>query len=114
MLFSEDQSSYNKLSVKSAEVITMAVFKETKMTDVKLHKQILPACRYLKVAGVRGKSKPSVTKLLAQELINKKYVVVNELENCNLANLTFSDINVSSDKDIQSEIREWLKQDFSF
>lgn len=91
----------------------MAVFKETKIKDVKLHKQILPACRYLKVSGVRGKSKPSVTKLLAQELINKEYVVVNELENCNLANLTFSDITVSSDKDIQLEIKGWLKQDIS-
>ena len=73
-----DQSSCNKLSVKSAEVITMAVFKETKMKDVKLHTQILPACRYLKVAWVRGKSKPSVTKLLAQAFIDKEYVVVNE------------------------------------
>ena len=95
------------------KVIAMAVFKETKIKDVKLHKQILPACRYLKVSGVRGKSKPSVTKLLAQELINKEYVVVNELENCNLANLTFSDITVSSDKDIQLEIKGWLKQDIS-
>lgn len=56
----------------------MAVFKETKMKDVKLHTQILPACRYLKVAWVRGKSKPSVTKLLAQAFIDKEYVVVNE------------------------------------
>ena len=104
-----DQSSCNKLSVKSAEVITMAVFKETKMKDVKLHTQILPACRYLKVAWVRGKSKPSVTKLLAQAFIDKEYVVVNELENCNLANLTFSDVTVSSDKDIVSDIKEWLK-----
>ena len=91
----------------------MAVFKETKIKDVKLHKQILPACRYLKVSGVRGKFKPSVRKLLAQELINKEYVVVNELENCNLANLRFSDITVSSDKDIQLEIKGWLKQDIS-
>ena len=63
--------SFDKLSVKSAEVITMAVFKGTKMKDVKLHKQILPASRYLKVAGVRGKSKPSVTKLLAQAFIDR-------------------------------------------
>lgn len=104
--------SFDKLSVKSAEVITMAVFKETKMRDVKLHKQILPACRYLKVAGVRGKSKPSVTKLLAQAFIDKEYVVISDKENCNLANLTFSDITLSSDKDIESEVKEWQRADF--
>ena len=87
----------------------MAVFKETKMKDVKLHTQIQPACRYLKVARVRGKSKLSVTKLLAQAFIDEEYVVVNELENCNLANLTFSDVTVSCDKDIVSDIKEWLK-----
>ena len=66
------QSSYNKISVKSAEIVKIALFGKTKLKDVKLHKQILPVCRYLNVARVRGKSKPSVTKFLAQKLLDKE------------------------------------------
>lgn len=81
----------------------MAVFGERKLRDVKLHKQILPACRFLKVSGVRGHSKPTVTKKLAKALIDHRYVIISSQ---NLANLQISDVNVSSDKEIVQDIKE--------
>lgn len=56
----------------------MVAFGEKKIRDVKLHDQILPACRFLKVSSVQGKPKPVVSKLLAQTLIDKNYVLVND------------------------------------
>lgn len=70
--------SVGNLTLKSAEVILMVAFGEKKIRDVKLHDQILPACRFLKVSSVQGKPKPVVSKLLAQTLIDKNYVLVND------------------------------------
>lgn len=94
------------LTLKSAEVILMTVFEERTLRDVKLHQQILPACRFLKVSGVRGHSKPTVTKKLAKALIDRGYVVISSE---NLANLQISDVNVSSDKDIKEDIKEMAR-----
>ena len=55
----------------------MSIFDERKARDVKLHKRILPACRFLKVTGVRGHSKPTVTKRLAKAFIDRRYVVIS-------------------------------------
>jgi len=72
----------------------MVEFGEKKISDVKLHNQILPACQFLKVSSVRGKPKPVVSKLLAQTLIHKNYVLVNYP--AKHGNLTLSDIDLSS------------------
>lgn len=84
----------------------MTVFEERTLRDVKLHQQILPACRFLKVSGVRGHSKPTVTNKLAKALIDHGYVVISSE---NLANLQISDVNVSSDKDIKEDIKEMAR-----
>jgi len=99
--------SVGKLTLKSAEVILMVAFEEKKIRDVKLHGQILPSCRFLKVSGVRGKPKPMVSKLLAQALIDKKYVCVSD--STDFANLTLSDVTLPSDKDIREDVKEWIK-----
>lgn len=75
----------------------MCIFDETKPRDVKLHKQILPACRFLKVAGVRGHSKPTVSKKLAKAFIDHGYVVINSQS---LANLKIDDVKVCPEKDM--------------
>lgn len=101
--------SVGKLTLKSAEVILMVAFEEKKIRDVKLHGQILPSCRFLKVSGVRGKPKPMVSKLLAQALIDKKYVCVSDSIATDFANLTLSDVTLPSDKDIREDVKEWIK-----
>ena len=102
----EESYCITPLSLKSAEVILMAVFEEKKVRDVKLHQQILPACRYLKVKGIRGQSKPSVTKKLAQAFIDKEYICVDDAD---LANLAISNISISPEKDIKQDLKEWFK-----
>ena len=97
--------SVSNLTVKSAEVILMVAFGEKKIRDVKLHDQILPACRFLKVSSVRGKPKPVVSKLLAQTLIDKNYVLVNDT--AKYGNLTLSDIDLSSERDIKEDVKGW-------
>ena len=99
--------SVGKLTLKSAEVILMVAFEEKKICDVKLHGQILPSCRFLKVCGVPGKPKPLVSKLLAQALIDKKYVCV--CDSNDFANLTLSNVTLPSDKDIREDVKEWIK-----
>lgn len=99
--------SVGKLTLKSAEVILMVAFEEKKIRDVKLHGQILHACRFLKVSGTRGKPKPMVSKLLAQALIDKTYISV--VDSANYANLTLSDVTLSSDKDIKEDVKVWVK-----
>ncbi|KAL9975404.1 hypothetical protein ACROYT_G012562 [Oculina patagonica] len=79
----EGEHLKKSLTLKISEDILMTVFEERKLRDVKLHQQILPACRFLKVSGVRGHSKPTVTKKLAKALINQGYVVISSE---NLAN----------------------------
>lgn len=96
-----------RLTLKSAEVILMAVFDERKVRDVKLHSQILPACRFLKVLGIRGHSKPTVTNKLAKAVIDHGYVTISSE---NLASLQISDVNVSSDKDIHQDLLIWRTQ----
>ena len=91
------------LTLKSAEVILMAVFDERKVRDVKLHNQILPACRFLKVPGIRGHSKPTVTTKLAKALTDHGYITITSK---NLANLQINDVNVSSDKDIKQDLKD--------
>lgn len=81
----------------------MAIFDEKKVRDVKLHQQILPACRFLKVAGVRGHSKSTVSKKLAKALIDHGYVLIDTQ---NLANLQIKDVQVCSDKDIKQDLKE--------
>ena len=94
-------------TLKSAEVILMVAFGEKNICDVKLHDQILPACRFLKVSSVRGKPKPVVSKLLAQTLINQNYVLVNDP--AKYENLTLSDVDLSSERDIKEDVKGWLK-----
>jgi len=95
------------LTLKSAEVILMVAFGEKKIRDVKLHDQILPACRFLKVSSVRGKPKPVVSKLLAQTLVDKNYVLVHDP--AKYGNLTLSDIDLSSERDIKEDVKGWLQ-----
>ena len=76
----------------------MCIFDETKPRDVKLHKQILPACRFLKVAGVRGHSKK-----LAKAFIDHGYVVINSQS---LANLKIDDVKVCPEKDIRQDLKD--------
>lgn len=98
-----EQTSETQLTLKSAEVILMCIFDETKPRDVKLHKQILPACRFLKVAGVRGHSKPTVSKKLAKAFIDHGYVVINSQS---LANLKIDDVKVCPEKDIRQDLKD--------
>ncbi|KAJ7371631.1 hypothetical protein OS493_024310 [Desmophyllum pertusum] len=42
----EGEIDVGKLTLKSAEVILMVAFEEKKLCDVKLHGQILHACRF--------------------------------------------------------------------
>ena len=53
----------------------MKAFCEKSPSDLKLHKQILPACRYLKVKKHRGKNKQTNIKKLAKELLQLGYVI---------------------------------------
>ena len=48
-----------------------------------------------------------VSKLLAQTLIDKKYVCVSD--STDFANLTLSDVTLPSDKDIREDVKEWIK-----
>ena len=61
------------------------------------HWQISACCQFLKVFGVQEKPKPMVSKLLAQALIDKKYICVSD--SADYANLTLSEITLPSDKD---------------
>lgn len=97
------ENSEKQLTLKSAEVILMSIFDERKARDVKLHKQILPACRFLKVTGVRGHSKPTVTKRLAKAFIDRRYVVISSQ---NLANLQIEDVQICPDKDIRQDLKD--------
>lgn len=45
------------MPLQSAEQIVCKVFGKTTSSHVQLHRHIIPACRYLKVHGIRGKSK---------------------------------------------------------
>lgn len=81
----------------------MSIFDERKARDVKLHKQILPACRFLKVTGERGHSKPTVTKRLAKAFIDRRYVVISSQ---NLANLQIEDVQICPDKDIRQDLKD--------
>ena len=81
----------------------MSIFDERKARDVKLHKQILPACRFLKVTGVRGHSKPTVWKGLAKAFIDHGCVVISSQ---NLANLQIDDVQVCPDKDIKQDFKD--------
>ena len=56
---------------------------------------------------MQGKPKPVVSKLLAQTLINQNYVLVNDP--AKYENLTLSDIDLSSERDIKEDVKGWLK-----
>lgn len=60
------------MPLQSAEQIVCKLFGKTTSSHVQLHRHIIPARRYLKVHGIRGKSKVHCLRNLASALVDKK------------------------------------------
>ena len=91
------------MHLQSAEQIVCKVFGKTTSSHVQLHRHIIPACRYLKVHGIRGKSKVHCLRNLASALVEQEVV---KIEN-DVKVLTGDDIELSGDRNLLDEIRAW-------
>ena len=91
------------MSLQSAEQTVCKVFGKTPSSHVQLHHHIIPACRYLKVHGIRGKSKVHCLRNPASALVEQEVV---KIEN-GVKVLTDDDIELSGDRNLLDEIRAW-------
>ena len=80
------------------------MFDKLHASHVLLHHHILPACRLLKIAGVRGKSKVICLKKLADALIAQNYVTLDS----DVKAVTVQDqVKLVGGKNLPGEILEW-------
>lgn len=93
------------MPLQSAEQIVCKVFGKTTSSHVQLRRHIIPACRYLKVHGIRGKSKVHCLRNLGSTLVEQEVV---KIEN-DVKVLTGDDIELSGDRNLLDEIRAWEK-----
>ena len=80
------------------------MFHKIHASHLLLHHHILPACRLLKIPGVRGKSKVICLKKLADTLIIMNYVTLSS----DVEAVTVHDqVKLMTKKNLPGEILEW-------
>lgn len=79
------------------------MFDKLHASHVLLHRHILPACRLLKIVGVRGKSKVICLKKLAESLIAHNYVTLD----ADIKASTSDEVRLVSERNLPGEILAW-------
>lgn len=80
------------------------MFDKLHASHVLLHRHILPACRLLKINGIRGKSKVVCLEKLADTLIAQNYITLAS----DAKEVTIQDqVKLVCGKNLLDEIEEW-------